>query len=78
MCQAGLGGGQLSVAAKICRRQGQSNVRAWGPKEEVDVVLCCYVMRCCSVLLAVVVSCGESQHPGVFAVAGAVGRGSGP
>ena len=40
-------------------------------------MLCCYVMRCCSVLLAVV-SCGESQHPGVFAVAGAVGRGSGP
>ena len=43
------------------------------------MLCCCYVMRCCSVLLAVV-SCGESQHPGVFAVAvaGAVGRGSGP
>ena len=44
-------------------------------------MLCCYVMRCCSLLLAVV-SCGESRHPGVFAVAvavaGAVGRGSGP
>ena len=24
-------------------------MRAWGPKEEADVVLCCYVMRCCSV-----------------------------